>query len=653
VAEDGLSIYAVPGIFYSGKSQEADSLFAKALSLDGLGGNQGYAINLFLQEMNKNFPNLSAQIDNKNKYRVFVAHLQVPRVSLYKVNKPAQLVDIYLPVTMSINFTNMTTGEMLFSYSYTYYSKYETHQDTLADANHYQKTIIDLYRETYKDLLTKIISHAKDNFHPFTINAKVRKEWGGLYVLDKGHQGGIAKGDVLIDQYGNQLSIIDATNLYSVGQDILGNPQTDSLYLKFSNQSLDEIKKPKVLLTANLGNNYANSVPDNIIYQLFLNALGKKATFSLVSVDKSFFEVQRAVVELTNLNQETTQQRELPDYFLRLYLFGPFYAKQPCNKSYMSYDNYKLKLCGDILDRNGRVLYGNCVDEEITDEVYGDARYSNEAREEVIIKNALIKLADDIIANVKFKSIDLTINSANKKLFFVNDPLELIVPGSPLKIFHSIGKVPGVEESVLIPTWEANAIDRDGENILAQTIMPVSNKVPEITKGDKIVVNLIDKKSVGGMKSLSLCEVPRAELSEPVSADDFKHLSYYAIQQTIKFPFYDVAGIAKIIDDLNSGEYGFKKRMDFYQMKSDFCIESICKAKKQQETNEEAFVSYKYSLVSGLKIYKDTEVTWKKGVQQTVNVCCPKTFEQSFLKVDLSNRAYELIKDISNKIEIH
>jgi len=630
-----------------------DALFAKALSSDGLGGNRGYAINLFLEEMKKNFPNLATQIDNKNKYSVFVAHLQIPRVSLYKINKPAQLVDIYMPVTMSINFTNMVTGEMLFSYSYTYYSKYETHENKLADANNYQKMIVDLYRETYKELLTKIISHTKDNFHPFTINAKVKKEWGGLYVLDKGNLGGIARGDVPIDQHGNQLSVIDATNLYSVGQDILGNPQTDSLYLKFSNQSLDEIKKPKVLLTTNLGNSYTNSVPDNVIYQLFLNALGKKATFSLISIDKSFYKVQSDVTALTNLKQEITQQRELPDYFLRLYMFGPFYVKLPCNKSYMSYDNYKMKLCGDILDRNGRVLYANCVDEEITDEVYSDVRYSNEAREEVIIKNALIKLADNVIENVKFKSIDLTINSVDQKLLSINDPLGVIVPGSPLKTFHSIGMVSGIEENVLVPTWEATAIDRKGENILAQPILPVAGKMPEIMTGDKIIVNLIDRKSVGSMKSLSFCELPRAELNEPISTDDFRHLSYYAVQQTIKFPFYDVTGIAEILNDLNCGGYGFKKRIDSHQMKSDFCIESICKTEKQQETNEETFVSYKYSLMSGLKVYKGAEVTWKKGMQQVINVSCPKTFEQSFLKVDLSNKAYELIKDISNKIEIN
>ncbi len=99
-----------------------------------------------------------------------------------------------------------------------------------------------------------------------------------------------------------------------------------------------------------------------------------------MSLDKSFYNVQKAVVEMTHLTQEITQNREIPDYFLRVHFAGPLYSKLPSTKPYISYDNYKVIACGELLDRSGRVLFSTCANEEITDEVFGDIRFSNEAR---------------------------------------------------------------------------------------------------------------------------------------------------------------------------------------------------------------------------------------------------------------------------------
>ncbi len=65
-------------------------------------------------------------LDNKNKYNTFVVWIDIQRVSQYKIDKSQKLIDYYLPLTMSINFANMVTGEILYSYSYTYYARYET-----------------------------------------------------------------------------------------------------------------------------------------------------------------------------------------------------------------------------------------------------------------------------------------------------------------------------------------------------------------------------------------------------------------------------------------------------------------------------------------------------------------------------------------------
>ena len=317
---------------------------------------------------------------------------------------------------MSINFMNMVTGECLYSYSYTYYSKYETFQDKLSDEKKQDKdnTITGLYKSTYKDLLQKIVQTAKDNFKPFSIKTAVKKVWNDTLILDKGNKSGIAKGDVLVDQYSNQLSVIYASSNYSVAQLLIGEVKSDSTFEKFSNESIDEIEKPKVMLMDNIGMKQIERVDKSIIYQLFANALNKKASFALVSVDRGFYDAQRATIEKTKLQFAVTQNRDLPDYFLKLYFYGPFYSNSPSNKPYMSYDTYTMMACGDFLDKSGRIVYGKCVDEKISDEIYEDIRYSNDARKEVLLKNAVIKLADDFIANIKFKNIELPITTAEK-----------------------------------------------------------------------------------------------------------------------------------------------------------------------------------------------------------------------------------------------
>ena len=68
--------------------------------------------------------------------------------------------------------------------------------------------VVEFYRETYRDLMKKVIDQAKQNFAPFSISATVKRVWNDDYILDKGTDAGVVKGDVLVDQRKNQLSVV-------------------------------------------------------------------------------------------------------------------------------------------------------------------------------------------------------------------------------------------------------------------------------------------------------------------------------------------------------------------------------------------------------------------------------------------------------------
>lgn len=650
-AQDSFQVYPLQGVFLSDKAEE-NKLFLKSLSSNESGDDRTFAIDQFVESFRSAIPNSAKSIDDKNKYSTFVAYLQIPRVSEYRINKSPKLVDLYLPITMSLNFSNMVTGESLYSYSYTYYSKYETTRDSDKNAQGTEKTIVELYRNTFKDLLRKIMSNAKENFHPFSFEAKIKKVWNDNYVLDKGIEKGIVKGDTIVDQYGNQLSVVHASSKYSIAQKVLGDPKADSVFTKFSNESIDELKKPKVMLLNDMGKKKITSVPESVIYQLFSNALGKKASFSLISIDKGFCHAQKAAIEMTNLKQEVTQNRELPDYFLRTYFFGPFHTNLPSNKPYVTYDNYTMMACGQFLDRSGQVLYSKCVDEEITDEVFEDIRYSKEDREEVVLKNSLIRLADDFIKNVRFKQIELSLTKTEKAQIFIEDHYNILTPGSNLIVFHKVGRVEGVEEEVYVPTWEVNVASKNGKLALANKTLPLSSRIPEPSVGDKIFINSMITGNADNVKVLKLCKKDLENNGDYI-LDDFKMLSSYAIAGSIKFPFYETGDFREQMEMLNNdGRYGFKRKIIVQEVNTYYCIEPVYKISKQSIVGNNSINTHKINIVAGLKVYDKNSVVWKKGLQQDVSISCPKNYEKQSLDFKLSKYILYLLSDTAKKVEI-
>jgi hypothetical protein len=652
-AQAGTSVYPVQALFTSEKV-ESSELFMKALSKDGSGKDRDYGIEAYVKKFKQYFPHAAATINDSNKYSTFAAFLQIPRVSLYRIQKTDKLVDLYLPVTVSINFANMVTGESLYSYTYTYYGKFET----VSGRNEPGKDdprIINLYRETYNDLLDVVLKQAQAGFTPSTINAKVGSEWNGNYILDRGMDAGMVKGDIIIDQHKNQLSVVHAAHKYSVAQSLLGAPKKDSVFSKYSNESMDELKKPKVMLLLNgNGRSHVKSsgLPDSVVYQLLINALGKRASFSLISVEKSYFDMQRAVLDLTHLKQEVTQNREVPDYFMKLYFHGPFYTNTPTNKSYASVDTYVVQACGSLYDRSGRVLYASCIDEKITDEVFGDIRFSNEAREEILIKNAIVRIADDFAQNVKFRSLEFLVKRAEGKNVVVEDKLNVLVPGQNVTLYRKVGKLSGISEDVLVPIWELRVGEKgSGQATLGRNLM-LSPRAPEPVAGDVAMTSSMTAAGSSGAKVLKPCRKELVQDGGP-AVQDVDQLLPFILSTGCKYPFYDVAGLSRHVAQYNDGSFGFKKKIEIVEVETDYCVEPVVKITKVTDTPSNQFTSTKYTLVGGVRIYKKDNVVWKKGSQQDITVVAAKGYEKPTYEREMSKALCGLMaNEVVKKIEI-
>lgn len=643
-ADEQIQVYPVQALFVSDKAKENEQ-FRKAISSDNLGTDRKYAVSRFLDEFKKQFPNYASTINDRNKYSTFAVFLQIPRVSQYKIVKSDTLVDLYLPMTMTVSFANMGTGEVLYTYTYTYYSKREATFASLKD----ETVTSELYRETFDSLLQKVILNAKENFKPFTVSAVIKKEWQGLYLLDKGDSQGVIKGDTLVGPGGLPLTVVYAAGKYSVAQPIMGEPKIGMAFTKLSNGNMDEMKKPKVMLMPGVAVKNGTNLPEQMIYQLFTNALGKNAAFSLISIDKGFYDVQRVVTQETGLTQAVTQQRELPEYYLRLQFNGPVSATLISNKADVTYDEHSVRACGDFLDRSGRVLYGKCVDEKISDEIVRGIRFLKEDREEVVVKNVIIKLADDFIQAVKFKRFELPINDSVGDSVTIKDKAGLLAIGDNGYVFSNIGKIDGIDGDVHMPTWILSIMNRKSQTVEAALVAPSAKGVPKPSSNDNVLVEGMVTNVKDPKKRFNLCDKAQEE-----SVGVMSKQIYYSVVEGLGYPFYDAASFNKALQPIKSAAYGFKPSKEESITPTDlgYCIEPVTKITLDKTEQMDGYSSHKYSLVAGIRVHGKKEVVWKKGLQQSVNISCPDGAGEEYVNYEISKAVCALITGIAQKIEV-
>ena len=120
-AGETIHVYPVPGIFFDEGADNQKGVASKISPEIGkiLKVNIRQNVSYTGQAIAKSFSNLTQQIDAKNRYRTLAVSVQVTRASRFEVNKKDGTRDIYLPLTLSLYFSNPLTGEVLQSFNQT------------------------------------------------------------------------------------------------------------------------------------------------------------------------------------------------------------------------------------------------------------------------------------------------------------------------------------------------------------------------------------------------------------------------------------------------------------------------------------------------------------------------------------------------------
>jgi len=632
--ESDIVIYPLPAVFMSKEVQDNNKLFS-----DVYQQNRADFIKQYIDIFSSNYQNTTNELSEKNKYKTFAAYINIPRVS-ENTYKRGDVLDIYLPMTMSINFVNMATSEVLFSYPLTEYGGFSTGVENAQNPNYINGQISKAYIDNYKQLLNDVITKSSENFKPFVIEAKVKDSYRSLYVLDKGTSAGIAKGDLLIDGNDNQLSVIYSTLDYSVAKALIVKPVINSTFNKFANSTISQLKKPKVLFINDLGSEK--------YYNIFSMELGSNADFSLMTVDATF---NKMINDLASLNMtfssKNAQNREVPDYFLKLYLTEPVYTRFPSNKDFYNTDKYSMLACGVIFDKSGRVVFSKCVDDEITDSVVSDIKFSQDERFEVLTKNILNKLALAFQNEVKFKNLELTISKIDGEYIFINDKAGILKVGNTISIFKKVKTEKGGAE-ILIPTWEYKVSSITGEDVECKPMYPVIDGLNFPSQSDKVLLTAITKADNHANMFKFLPDGMELKGNQ-VKLNDFKDLAFASLASGMKSPIsFDNVELAEQIKELNEG-YGFKKKIDTPVNASDLTIKPVYKIDLIGTTTDNNLLRQKYKLTVGIISSKGSEILQKKGLSQELEISVLSSKNSNTIQYELQKTICSLLQQLSKE----
>lgn len=586
-AAGGVGLYVVPGIFFddaqagnaAALSSKIDPGFRPALEMK-------QAVAGLQQRAQAYFKDLTPSIDGKNRLRTLALSVQVTRVSRYQIDKSDGTVDIYLPITLSLYFSNPMTGEVLQSFSKTRY-------DVMTVSKAQGPSTIDAkvaqaYRDGFAALLDSALAAAAKQFNPYVVEARVADTWRGFVVLDKGYQAGIGKGDILNDG-ASEIRVEYAGQGYAVAVPVLGSPGKGTVFSRAGTMALSDVKKPRVLALVSDSN---PDLSEAVVTQLFTDKLGTGAPFSTLPLNANFSQVQASIDSHTAIGHEVSGKRALPDYFIRMVVPPARQYALPTNLSYKTQRSYQAWAFAELLSRNGRVLYAADVTQRIDDTVTDRAGFHAADRREVVLKNALHDLADRFAKEVRFRPLTLKVSAAASDRFEVEDPGMSLQAGDTIRVYHGIGKPGSLDEEALIPTWEASVTGREGSRVSATPILPVAGKPPRPESGDVVFVDSVTGAGAGGQR-LAYCPAAKSQVGS-VALERFDWLAY-AGAATAKIVLIN-PDLAELVKGRVGGQSGFAQDLSLRPGSYDRCLEALYRIDAKDRPCEDGTCAQRYNV---------------------------------------------------------
>jgi hypothetical protein len=601
----------------------------------------------FVAAVRKEFGPIAVDtIDAKNKHRVLVASLHLVRVSQYMVPKKlSRCTEYQLPITLSLVFTNPSTGDIIYSFTDTSYAPVELHDSEPVEQC--DMLLRAATSDNYNKLLSTLIHKARQGYNPAQIEASVAQIWKGLYILDKGSKFGIARDDSLIDSAGNEIQVKYVTEDYAVAIPLLvSKVATGQKFSKYADQTLIKtIKKPKVIsMHDGWGDDQLKTIAG-----YFDSELSKESAFTLLPVNESFSAVLNSLARETDIGQfQVTNQRALPDYLIKFGYSAPriYNVSQEGKFGFQVYEQYVL---GELLDKQGRIIYSAVAGDRIEDKDVGGMVFSKEARLEILLKNAVKRLAEQFSQSIKFSSFKLPVTKVEGNAVNLEDAARQLRPGNTVQIYRKIGGVSGISGEVMVPIWLAEVSETAGVAVRAKLLLPLSNEVREVevSKNDVVIIDSISAGNSGeSSTSVTYCK----EISPKLGAleiDDFPVLSR-GFGYLLPYSLYDndTAFFDKVTDAVKYGGFNNSSLKLGQVNTAGRCLLPVYKSVLENRLCENGDCDASVRLAAGYRLYLGQDK--KGGAASETKLSIKQVREPALdpvIQGEVSKNALGLLKD--------
>jgi hypothetical protein len=634
-----LNVYPVPLVFLPSDpplSAEAQA----AIPTDESG-------ELFADQFRLAFPDAATSLKGQTLGKTFVASLRVSRASTYLVRKLDGNVDAYAAVTGTVRFFDLTTGQILQSYTTTKYVQKRFSQDPE------QGQRIGLLRAAFTDLTTALIGEAKGSFKPYAIAATVRRSNGDLVILDQGIAAGIGNGDELTAADGSGLQVSLSSTGYAAALKTLGTPKTGASYSRFANRPLAELQRPRAMLIPEMASappgEQAGFSPE-ALGQMFIDGLGARSPFNIIEFAPEYLSLRDFVERDQGVANVDLRARVLPNYFIRLTVTPPIAYAAPTNLSYVTRQTIAARAQAEVLNASGRIVFAASGENIIADDVTDGVGFDLGARTEIAEKNAVTDLAAQIAGAARFESFDLPIRSISGDSLTVEDAPGVLTVGSSPNALSDVGHIDGIQGSVLAPTWQAHIDQEQGDNAAASLVHPaLFDGAPPMRAGDLLRV---DRFAPGGGRNTRKFKPCGSDVSlGAIKLDGFNNEAMVVFASRSGQETYDPGVFATASADLN-GSGDFKKRLSEMGVEPDLCVEPVQHIDLSSELCDGAGVcKSRISLKLTYRILKGETVVFRSGLETTVDSSSYLQSIQSddkkaLIDADLTREAVKLLGQI-------
>lgn len=459
-----------------------------------------------------------------------IASLQISRADIWTVDKGADISEVFLPITLTLDLTNAITGEVMFTESLSVRptSKFDN------------KVIFASSRQQLpahiNAAIAELVKNAAAKFKPYPLAATVRGTKDGLYVVDKGRKAGLRTGD----QIGGDSTVVFADANYAVIRPILDSYKSGDTISRQVAAPAEYLARPNALIVT-------ASVPEGMsgeyITRIFEENLGSTAVLGTMPVNPSFAQLRNLALGKAGLSSQAKNERSLPDFIIRLQAHVMEPTRLPSKIPGKYFDTFEAYAIADVVDRSGRVVFSTSAADRIVDDVVGTMGFSIGQRQDTVVRNALFKLAQRI--GLEFKPRNLRLPAeAQGNADYALDPGGALAIGTRGMVLRKAGNFDGIKDDVLFPVGTYEVADLESGRGLLRNF---DIKTPRLRGGDLFVFDS-GAQAAQSRRAFALCAPqPVADSSGDMSNDPLiRALGQSAFNQAFGVPTFlgDIPALA-------------------------------------------------------------------------------------------------------------